>query len=80
MLSSRDGLVKIRANVAGEVELRAKVGQIVVPRQILAVVEGDSEIESLSVRRPSVVVSLDIECGSEVPAQTVLMVVRELQE
>jgi hypothetical protein len=43
-------------------------------------VEGDSEIESLSVRRPSVVVSLDIECGSEVPAQTVLMVVRELQE
>ena len=80
MLSSRDGHVKIRANIAGEVELRAQIGQTIVPRQILAVVEGDSEIESLSVRRASVVVSHEVECGSEVPAQTVLMIVQELEE
>ena len=80
MLANRDGLVKIRANIAGEVELRAQVGQTIAPRQILAVVEGDNEIESLSVRKTSVVMEHLVECGSEVAAQTALMHVRELPE
>ncbi len=56
MLAGSDGRVRVRANVDGEVEIRSTVGQVVVPGQILAVVEGDTEIESLSVRKTSEVV------------------------
>ena len=80
VLANKDGHVKIRANIAGEVELRAQIGETIRPRQILAVVEGDCEIESLSVRRTSVIVEHLVSCGSEVEAQTPLMVVQELQE
>jgi biotin carboxyl carrier protein len=80
MLPDKDGYIRIRANVAGEVDIRAKIGQLAYAGQILAVVEGDLEIESLSIRRPSKVVEVLAEDGSEVPSGTVLMVVRELTE
>ena len=80
MLAKRDGTVTIRANIAGEVELRATVGDTIIPRQILAIVEGDHEIESLSVRRASVVIEQLVTCGSEVEAQAPLMVVQELKD
>ena len=80
MLPSRDGQVRVRANVAGEVEIRAAVGQIIPFGQILAVVEGDQEIESLSVRKLSEVLEVLVEDGVEVPAGTTLMVVRELED
>ena len=80
MLPGRDGQVRVRANVAGEVEIRATVGQIIAVGQILAVVEGDKEIESLSVRKTSEVLEVLIADGSEVPAGTALMVVREIDD
>ena len=80
MLTSRDGLVKVRANIAGEVEIRAKVGQMIAPGQILAVVEGDLEIESLSVRSTSQVEEICAECGTEVEESTLLMLVREVPD
>jgi biotin carboxyl carrier protein len=80
MLPDKDGYIRIRANVAGEVDIRAKIGQLAYSGQILAVVEGDLEIESLSIRRPSKVVEVLVDDGSEVPSGTVLMVVRELTE
>ena len=80
MLPSRDGQVRVRANVAGEVESRAAVGQIIPFGQILAVVEGDQEIESLSVRKLSEVLEVLVEDGVEVPAGTTLMIVRELED
>ena len=80
MLPSRDGQVRVRANVAGEVEIRAAVGQIIPFGQILAVVEGDQEIESLSVRKLSEVLEVLVQDGVEVPAGTTLMIVRELED
>jgi biotin carboxyl carrier protein len=80
MLPSRDGQVRVRANVAGEVEIRASVGQTIVFGQILAIVEGDQEIESLSVKKTSEVLEILIEDGTEVPAGTTLMVLREIDD
>ena len=80
MLPDKDGYIRIRANVAGEVDIRAEIGQLAYAGQILAVIEGDLEIESLSIRRPSKVVEVLVDNGSEVPSGTVLMVVRELTE
>jgi biotin carboxyl carrier protein len=80
MLPDREGQVRVRANVAGEVEIRASEGQVIVFGQILAIVEGDQEIESLSVRKTSKVLEILIEDGSEVPAGTTLMVVQEIDD
>ena len=80
MLPNREGHVKIAANMDGEVEIRARVGQVVAPGQILAVVEGDVQIESLSVRNTSEVVEILVASGSDVPKGTNLMIVREIQE
>jgi len=80
MLPDKDGCIRIRANVGGEVDIRAEVGQLAYAGQILAIVEGELEIESLSVRRPSKVEEILVDDGAEVPSGTILMVVRELKE
>ena len=80
MLPDREGLVRARANIDGEVEIRVRVGQTVIPRQIMAVVEGDDQIESLSVRKTSVVEAIKVKDGTEVPAGTTLILVREIPE
>jgi len=80
MLADRDGCVRIRANLSGEVEICVEVGQSVYSGQQLAVVEGDKEIESLSVRNPSVVEQIVVECGSEVEANATLLIVREIED
>ena len=80
MLPNRLGQVKIAANMDGEVEIRATVGQEIAPGHILAVVEGDVQIESLSVRNTSVVVEILVESGTEVPKGTNLMIVEEIKE
>ena len=80
MLPDSMGRVRIRANIAGEVEIRAEVGQSIYSGQILAVVEGDDEIESLSVRKPSRVEEIKVQSGTEVDAGTVLMIVSEIPE
>ncbi len=80
MLPDRQGLVRVRANIDGEVEIRAHIGAAVVPRQLIAVIEGDEQIESLSVRKTSIVESILVKTGTEVTAGTALMVVRELAE
>ena len=66
--------------MAGEVEIRATVGQVILSGQILAVVEGDKEIESLSVRKASRVLEILVEDGREVDEGTALMVVEELAD
>ena len=80
MLPDREGLVRVRANIAGEVEIRTHIGDTVVPRQLMVIIEGDEQIESLSVRKTSVVVSILVKDGTEVPAGTIVMVVREIPE
>jgi hypothetical protein len=70
MLPDREGLVRVRANIDGEVEIRARIGQAIAPRQLMAVVEGDEQIESLSVRKTSIVESILVESGTEVTAGT----------
>ena len=64
MLPDSMGRVRIRANIAGEVEIRAEVGQLIYSGKILAVVEGDEGIESLSVRNPSRVEEIKVETGT----------------
>ena len=71
-------MVRVRTNIDGEVEIRARIGQIIVPRQILAVIEGDDQIESLSVRKTSMVEEILVKDDTEVTAGTALMVVREI--
>ena len=80
MLPDREGCVRVRSNIAGEVEIRATVGQLIYSGQSLAVVEGDCELESLSVRKPSTVEEICVEDGTEVEAGTTLMIVREIEE
>ena len=46
----------------------------------MAVVEGDDQIESLSVRKTSVVEAIKVKDGTEVPAGTTLILVREIPE
>lgn len=78
MIPDKNGRLKIRANIAGYVEIRAKVDQIIAPRQILAVIEGEEQLESLSVFRTAVVEKILVEDGAEVPASTIVMIVREV--
>ena len=80
MLAGSDGQIRVRANIDGEVEIRASVGDVVVSGNIIAVVEGDREIESLSVRKTSKVMEILIATGTEVPTGTALMVVQEVEE
>lgn len=80
MIPGKDGLVRVRANLDGEAEIRVEVGQTVIPRQLIAVVEGDTQIESLSVRNTSVVMEILVESGTEVPSGTALMLVREIAD
>jgi biotin carboxyl carrier protein len=80
VLPDKYGQVRVRSTVAGELELRAEVGQLIVPGQILAIVEGDQEIESLSVRKTSKVVEVLAVDGSEIGAGVTLMVVEEVED
>lgn len=80
MLAGSDGQIRVRANIEGEVEIRASVGDVVVSGNIIAVVEGDREIESLSVRKTSKVMEILIATGAEVTTGTALMVVQEVEE
>ena len=80
MLAGSDGQIRVRANIDGEVEIRASVGDVVVSGNIIAVVEGDREIESLSVRKTSKVREILIASGTEVTTGTALMVVQEVEE
>ena len=79
MLPDREGRVRIRSNLSGEVEVRVEVGQTIYSGQILAVVEGDKEIESLSVPKPSVAEEIVVETGTEVDAGTLLLTVQEIE-
>jgi hypothetical protein len=80
MIPDKDGRLKIRANIAGDVEIRAQIGQIIAPRQILAVIEGEEQLESLSVFRTSIVEKILVADGAEVPASTTVMIVREIPD
>ncbi len=80
MLADRVGRVRIRSNLSGEVEIRVKVGDTIYSGQMIAVVESDNELESLSVRKPSVIEEIFVQTGTEVEAGTLLMSVRELEE
>lgn len=80
MLAGRDGLIRIQCTLAGSVELRARVGDRVAMGQLLAIIEGEKQLESLSVRAPSEVVEICVIDGAEVPAGTTLIKVVELKD
>ena len=75
-----EGYLRVNANVAGEVEIRVRAGQAVYGGQVLAVVEGDSQLESLASRSDAEVVEIVVETGSEVEAGTLLMTLRPAEE
>jgi biotin carboxyl carrier protein len=79
MFVGRDGQISIRCTLAGWVELRTKVGDRVAAGQLVAIVEGEKQLESLSVAASSEVVELCVEDGAEIPAGTTLMKVVELE-
>lgn len=77
MLPDRKRQVRVRANAAGDVELRVKPGDRVERGTALVVVEGDDQIETLSARADAVVLSVHVEDGAEVEAATLLVVLQE---
>ncbi len=80
MLPDRRRQVRVRSNFEGEVELLVSVGDRVERGTALVVVEGDSEIETLSARGPAVVTEINVEDGVEVPAAQLLVVLQEVDE
>jgi biotin carboxyl carrier protein len=80
MIPNRSGEVRVVSSFDGEVEIRVRVGQKVATGQLLAVVEGDAEIESFSVRNPSIVQEVLVVSGEEAPKGTPLLVLKELSE
>ena len=78
MIADRDGVTRVRANIDGEVEIRVRVGDKVIPRQALVVVEGTSQLESLSVSKPSEVTEILVPDGSAVRSGTAVLLVREI--
>ena len=75
-----EGHVPVNANVEGEVEIRVRVGQQVYGGQVLAVVEGDSQLESLASRSDAEVVEILVTTGTEVSNGTLLMTLRPVDE
>lgn len=75
MLPDRNNLVRVRANFAGTVELKVRVGQAVERATPLVVVEGDTEIETLSAREPGTVVEVLVADGADVVQHQTLVVV-----
>jgi len=80
MLPDRRRQVRVRANFPGEVELRVAVGDHVERGKALVVVEGDSEIETLSARGPAVVQEICVADGEEVLAAALLVVLQEVDD
>lgn len=77
MLPDRKRQVRVRANFAGDVELRVQPGDRVQRGTALVVVEGDDQIETLSARADAVVVSVHVEDEAEVAAAALLVVLQE---
>lgn len=77
MLPDRIGLVKVRANFAGTVELKLVPGDRVWPGRPIALVEGDREIETFSARKVGTILELHVEEGAEVTQGTLLVTLQE---
>jgi acetyl/propionyl-CoA carboxylase alpha subunit len=77
MLPDRKRQVRVRANFAGDVELRVKPGDRVERGTALVVVEGEEQIETLSARGDAVVLSVHVEDEDEVAAAALLVVLQE---
>ena len=75
-----EGHLRVVANVEGEVEIRVRPGQMVYGGQMLAVVEGDSQLESHASRADAEIVEILVATGAEVPRGTLLMTIRTVDE
>ena len=75
-----EGHLRIVANVEGEVEIRVRPGQMVYGGQVLAVVEGDKELEPHASRSDAEIVEILVATGAEVPRGTLLMTIRPVDE
>ena len=75
-----EGHLRVVANVEGEVEVRVRPGQKVYGGQVLAVVEGDKQLESLASRSDAEVVEVLVSTGDEVTRGTLLLTVRKIDE
>lgn len=80
MIADRRHQVRVRANIDGDVELRVAPGDRVTFRATLAVVEGDSQIESLNARRDGTVLELHVTDGQAVKAGQLLLILQEEPE
>jgi biotin carboxyl carrier protein len=70
-----EGHLRVVANVEGEVEIRVRPGQMVYGGQILAIVEGDKQLESHASRSDAEIVEILVATGAEVPRGTLLMTI-----
>lgn len=77
MLPDRKKQVRVRANFAGDVELKVQPGDRVERGTALVVVEGEDQIETLSSRGDATVISVEVADGAEVPAAALLVVLQE---
>ncbi len=77
---TEEGHLRVVANVEGEVEVRVRPGQQVYGGQVLAVVEGDKQLESLASRSDAEVVEVLVSTGDEVTRGTLLLTVRKIDE
>lgn len=80
MIADAEGRLKVRAGLDGEVELRVMIGDRVGRRVLMAVVEGDHELEQLGAKHPSVVEQILVADGEEVKQGQVVLIVREVEE
>lgn len=78
MIPDRNRQVRVRANIAGDVELRVREGDQVLARQNLAVVEGDVQVESLNARSDATVVEIKVAQGATVAQGALLMILQEV--
>ena len=77
MLPDRKRQVRVRANFAGDIELRVQPGDRVRRGTALVIIEGEDQIETLSARADAVVVSVHAEDEAAVPAAALLVVLQE---
>lgn len=80
MIPDRNRQVRVRANIAGDVELRVQVGDAVLARQNLAVVEGENQVESLNAKTDATVLEIKVPDGATVTQGQLILVLQADEE
>jgi pyruvate carboxylase len=78
MIADRKNQVRVRANIAGYVEVLVRPGQIVHRGQCVIEVEGDGTIERLAALKRSTVLEVKVASDDQVEAGHLCVVLQEL--